>query len=109
MPKVVLMNKFARALRRNLSEARQQEEDTAHMRVLTDQAGHKVATKLYHQYISDADYSKLPAFVQDLDRMLAKYGAATGKGDSEDDEDTSQRPQKSDDDDEQQDAKREKF
>jgi hypothetical protein len=78
-----------RALRQNLIIAKQ--DENLNMAVLTDAAGHKVAQKLYHSYISDSDYSKLPAFVQGLDALLARFGAGQQQG-SNDEEDESAEP-----------------
>lgn len=76
--------------RRHLINA-QDKTKSLHMTVLTDANGHKVAQKLYHQYISDTDYSKLPAFVQALDSLLAHFGAGQQENDGvEEDEQSDQ-------------------
>lgn len=73
---------FYDQLRRNLVQAKSSEN--MHLTVLTDAAGHKMAQKLYHQFCSQEDYSKFPAFMQDLDRLMSKY--AGGKDEFVDDE-----------------------
>ena len=75
-------------LRKNLIIAKREHDSSLNMAVLTDAAGHKVAQKLYHQYISDSNYASLPAFVQGLDALLARFGAGQQQG-SDDEEDES--------------------
>lgn len=83
------------ALRKNLIIAKREQDNSLNMAVLTDAAGHKVAQKLYHQYISSEDYSKLPAFVQGLDALLARFGAGQQAGsDDEADESVDAAPAK---------------
>lgn len=50
-------------------------EFSGKLRCLIDQASHKLIQKLYTQYISEDDFSHMPAFAQDMDKLLIKYGA----------------------------------
>jgi len=65
-----------------------------HVRVLTDADGHRTAQKLYHKYISEENYSKLPAFVQALDNLLARFGAGKGGGERAAPDDSYEAPKK---------------
>lgn len=88
------------SLRKNLIIAKNK-DNSLNMRVLTDAAGHKTAQKLYHTYISDSDYSKLPAFIQGLDRLLAQFGAGReDTQDNEEDDESDKLPKKNNNDDE---------
>jgi hypothetical protein len=49
------------------------------LQCLTDGPSHKLAQKLYKQYVSDEDYSKFHSFLVDLDRMLVRHGAKVNK------------------------------
>jgi hypothetical protein len=94
MSKQTAASYLANRLQHHLIIARDKDPNM-NMRVLTDAAGHKTAQKLYHQYISDADYSKLPAFVQGLDRLLAQFGAGSGnKAENAEDEESDKVPVK---------------
>jgi hypothetical protein len=76
---------LTRTLARNLRTIAKAEH-TRHLRVLKDQSGQRLAQKLYGQYCSQEDYSKYPAFCQELDSLLHKYG---GNPEENEDDDTS--------------------
>jgi len=87
-------NVLAVNFRRNLIQAQGDDKKRMNMSVLTDANGHKVAQKLYHQYISDSDYSKLPAFVQALDALLSHFGAGQQQDEGTDEDEQVDKPVK---------------
>jgi hypothetical protein len=49
------------------------------LKCLVDGNSHKLAQRMYFDYVSDQDFSKFPLFLQKLDRMLYKFGGKTAK------------------------------
>lgn len=61
-------------LRHHLVEA-QAGDDHQGLRVLVDGNAHRAGLKFWKDYVSDKDFRKFPAFMQELDQMLIKFGA----------------------------------
>ena len=53
-----------------------------YLRCLTDANGHKMAQRIYLDYISDSDFSRFPAFLVRFDKLLTSYGAKSNKAES---------------------------
>ena len=68
------MNSVMARLKNKLRVYAGDSEDLQHLRVLIDEPSYKMAQKIYKSYISPNDYSKFHAFMQELDRLLAKFG-----------------------------------
>lgn len=43
------------------------------LQVLTDEAGHKLAQKIYKNFISSEEFADIPQFIIDLDNLITKY------------------------------------
>lgn len=65
------------SLRTHLVKANQ---NMGRLTILVDPASHKMAAKLYNEFISPDDYGNFPAFIQELDMLLRKYGARHENG-----------------------------
>ena len=48
-------------------------EKAKQLKILVDDAGHKIAAKIYKTYVSDEDMSNAPQFLMDLDDLISKY------------------------------------
>jgi hypothetical protein len=46
---------------------------TESLKVLVDEAGNKLASKIYKQFISEEDFANMPKFIVELDSLLTKY------------------------------------
>ena len=84
--------KFQSALRRTLITA-QAEEPNARLRVLVDEVSHRMAQKIFKTFIGGNDYSQFHGFMQDLDRLLAKYGGRAQKSNNGQNDNNSQNNQ----------------
>jgi hypothetical protein len=74
------MSNFKRRLASHLLVAQKESEDNIQeLRVLTDDASHKLANKIFKTYVSEDDFSKFHSFLIDMDRLLARFGGQSPK------------------------------
>ncbi len=67
-------------LRRTMVVA-ESEGEPAKLRVLTDEKSYRLAQKIFKDYCGqEADFSQFHNFIQDFDRLLARFGGQSPNG-----------------------------
>lgn len=74
-PKLALTASQMDGIKKVLSGRRFRERTSSGvLKCLIDGNAHKFAQRLYCDHVSDADFSKFPMFLTELDKLLYKFG-----------------------------------